>query len=357
MRKIYTLFLLIYLFDIKAQEVVKDTLKLTFIGDIMSHGPQIRAALKADGSYDYTENFYYLKPYFDHSNYVIANLETTLGVKPYHGYPQFSAPPDLALACKKAGINVLVTANNHSCDKGRRGIHKTINILDSLEIEHTGTFESIQAREQKNPLVLKRNNQVIAILNYTYGTNGLPIPRPTVVNLIQKKQIKNDLLKVKQLKPDLLIVFLHWGEQYQHHPNKNQKDLVKFLHQNGVRYIIGAHPHVIQDIVYNAQTDQLTVFSLGNFISNQRTFPRDGSMMLELSFVQKEGTDLSLSHIKVHPIWVYKFKENSKWHYQILPVEKFKHKPDYFNNNKSYQKMMKYYKHFQTYKYENLSKI
>ncbi len=357
MHKTYSILLLLLAFRLYAQSVPNDSLTLIFVGDIMSHGPQLRAAKQPNGQFNYDENFFYIQAYFKSADFVLANLETTLGVKPYHGYPQFSAPAALATACQRAGINVLCTANNHSCDKGRKGITKTIEILDSLNISHTGTFKNGQDKAQKNPLILKKNNRRIMVLNYTYGTNGLPVPSPAKVNIINKVKIKNDLKKARSLKPDLLLVFLHWGEQYQNHPNKRQKDLVNFLHQNGVHYIIGAHPHVIQDVTYNKINGNFTAFSLGNFISNQRSFPRDGSIMLELTFVPNAADKLVIKNIKVHPLWVYKFKKASKWHFQILPVEQFKFKPSYFTRNEDYQKMMHYYKHFNSYHFENLTKI
>ncbi len=354
MFKIYsTLFFLFgWWYLTTAQQIPGDSLKIMFVGDIMSHGPQLQAAYQPDdASYDYSENFKYARKIFQQADFVAGNLETTLGVKPYSGYPQFSAPPALANACKDAGINVLLTANNHSCDKGLRGIVKTLDVLDSLQIAHTGTFRNANERQDHNALILNKNGIKLALLNYTYGTNGIPVPKPAYVNLIDTTAIKQDIQKVRLQNPDGIIVFLHWGEQYRNHPNQSQKKLVDFLHRQGINWIIGSHPHVIQDVEhqhdYVNKNIHLTAYSLGNFISNQRKFPRDGSVIIGLTFSKNPTTGiLKLSGYQIIPIWVYKYSKNDRRHYEILPVEDFLFRPDYFIKNTDYQKMMRYYKHY-----------
>ncbi len=356
MKKIYSsLLFLMILFNVTGQNFPADTLQLMFVGDIMSHGPQIRAAYRPEAdTYDFTENFKYISPIFKQADWVIGNLETTLGVKPYSGYPQFSAPPALAIACSEAGINILATANNHSCDKGRRGIVNTIDVLDSLNITHLGTYKNLVEKQQNTPLILEKKGLKLAILNYTYGTNGLSIPSPTKVNLIDKVLIKQDIIKAQSMQPDVIIAFMHWGKQYQNNPDKTQKTLVDFFHKNGVNIVIGSHPHVIQDVDYERDyvkyKDYFTVYSLGNFISNQRTFLRDGSMIVRLAITKNEAGKVRLTGYELIPLWVYKYQKEKQWHYEILPVEQFQYKPDYFQKNTDYQKMMHYYKHFLNYR-------
>ncbi len=357
MSKIYNSFLIFFIsLYINGQTFSKDTLQIMFVGDIMSHGPQIKAAYQSQtGTYDFSESFKYVTGIFKQADWVIGNLETTLGVKPYSGYPQFSAPPALAKACRDAGINVLATANNHSCDKGKKGIINTINLLDSISVKHLGTYKNNIERQNATPLILDKKGIKVAVLNYTYGTNGLPVPKPAVVNLIDTKLIKKDIVKAKTLDPDIIIAFLHWGQQYKNKPGQTQKQLVDFFHKQGVNIVIGSHPHVIQDVDFERDyinfIDYFTVYSLGNFISNQRTFPRDGSMIVHLSVTKNNRGQVRLTGYKLIPVWVYKYqnKNNRKWHYEILPVEHFKYRPDYFIKNTDYQKMMHYYKHFLKY--------
>ncbi len=355
MYKIYSsVFLLIFSFmTLSGQSLPADSLRIMFVGDIMSHSPQLHAAYNSKTkTYDYSENFRYIKKIFKQADFTVGNLETTLGVKPYTGYPQFSAPPALAKACLEAGINVMGTANNHSCDRRGRGIVRTLDVLDKLKIHHTGTFRNKAEKNKLTPLILEKKNIKIALLNYTYGTNGIPVPKPTKVNLIDTTAIKRDIKKARLQNPDVIIVFLHWGEQYQNHPNRQQKSQVAFLHRMGINVIIGSHPHVIQDVDYeqdylNHKT-YLTVYSLGNFISNQRSFPRDGSMIVNFKITKDHSGKIQLTDFRTIPIWVYKYVKSGRRHYEILPVEDFKSQPDYFLEKADYQKMMKYYKHYKS---------
>jgi len=356
MQKIYSYFyyisiLLIYSLT-TAQKHPVDTLKIMFVGDIMNHGPQLRAAYNSStGEYDFSGNFTYVQPVFSKAHMVVGNLETPVGLKPYAGYPQFSAPPALVTACKQAGIGVLATANNHACDKRKKGIIATLDVLDSLQVYHLGTYRNQREKDSLTPLLVPVAGVQVALLNYTYGTNGLPVPYPTKVNLIDKQKIKEDIAKAKAKNPDILMVFLHWGEQYHNKPDKAQKELAAFIRGQGVDLIIGSHPHVIQAVDYEMDVlnnrTYLTAYSLGNFISNQRTAPRDGSMILSLNLTRNSQGNWQVAGYETIPIWVYKYQKDKKWHYEILPVEDFKLQPEYFTQNADYQKMMRYYKHYQ----------
>ena len=137
------LFLISGIFRLIGQESGRDLEKISliFAGDIMGHDEQIKAAENtANHLYNYDSVFSYIRDVISEADIAIGNLEVTLAGQPYRGYPQFSSPAELALACKNAGFDFLVTANNHSADRGKYGIMSTIHKLDSLEIEHTGTF-------------------------------------------------------------------------------------------------------------------------------------------------------------------------------------------------------------------------
>ena len=333
-------------------------IKLLFAGDLMNHGPQIKSAyVDSLQIYDYSENFVFLRTILSNSDLAFVNLETTLGIKPFTGYPNFSAPSEIAAEASKLGFNVFVTANNHSCDKNKTGIIKTLDILDKFNIIHSGTYRNKKERDSLTPLFIEKKGFKLALLNYSYGTNRIKIPYPTKVNLIDTIQIKKDLIKTKKLQPDEIIVFLHWGTQYQNKANIRQKKLAKWLHNNGVNLVIGSHPHVIQPIDIQRSTNNnlkaITIYSLGNFISNQRIFPRDGSMLVSLE-LSKIDEQTYISKIKVIPIWVYKYKQKNKFHYTVLPIEDFKFQPTFFQTNSDYQKMMKYYKHFLSFGFNKL---
>lgn len=285
--------------------------KLLFVGDIMGHTPQIESAYnRATRTYSYTGVWQEVAPLFKSVDWAIGNLEVTLGGRPYRGYPAFSSPDALASSLVDAGMDVLVTANNHSLDRSKRGVIRTLDVLDSLGIQHTGTFRSRQEREQSNLLVLDKNDIRVGLLNYTYGTNGIPTPSGVVVNRIDTTQIALDIQHAQKLQPaiDYLILMLHWGNEYQQKPSKAQKDLSRWCFAHGVNAIIGSHPHVVQPIVHNPETGHLVVYSLGNFVSNQRTYPKDGGMMVQLHLIkQKDKTRLLTAGYEL--TWVDKSRD------------------------------------------------
>lgn len=249
----------------------------------MGHDSQIAAAYDpAKKVHDYSYVFKYIKPYIAEADLAFANLEVTLAGSPYIGYPQFSSPDALARSIKEAGFDVLVTANNHCVDRGRKGLERTIDVLDSLAIPHTGTFKDSVDRRENNPLMLYKNGFNIALLNYTYGTNGLPVTKPNIVNRIDTAMIRQDLNKAKESKPDVIIVFTHWGTEYESLPRKTQKDVADFCFENGAHLVIGAHPHVIQPMEWRKETNQFVAYSLGNFISGQRKRYTDGGAMTKV---------------------------------------------------------------------------
>lgn len=299
----------------------KDTMKLMFAGDIMGHNSQIRSAYNyKTKSYEYDFVFEKVAPIFAKADFSIANLELTFGGKPYGGFPRFSSPDSLADAIKRANINVLVTANNHSADRSCRGIKRTISILDKKGLLHTGTFSSKEEREEKNLLILQKGDLKVGILNYTQDTNGIYVKKPCIVNLIKKSKIKEDLIKAKEM-VDKVIVFLHWGEQYRKYPTRSQKKLAKFLKENGADLIIGSHPHVIEPIIFQRELNsstKLVAYSLGNFISNQQRTGRDGGLILEVD-IQKDSNTTEILEAKYYLTWVRRFYSKGKRKYQIIP--------------------------------------
>lgn len=336
---------LIFCQGLNAQNDDSKTIKLLFLGDIMGHGPQIVAAYNPlTKTYDYNSNFKHIKNTFSQADIVIGNLEVTLGTKPFKGYPQFSSPPELAAAVKNAGVDVLGTANNHSCDRRKKGIIKTINVLDSLNIKHFGTYSSTHAKESSNPLLIEKDDIKIALLNYTYGTNGIPVPTGTVVNLLDKKTISEDIAIAKALQPDEIIAFVHWGQQYKDLPSASQKNWFAYFKSLSVNIVIGSHPHVVEPMLWNKKDNSLVVYSLGNFISNQRTFPRDGGVLFELTLAKTENR-IEIQDAKYILTWVHKQIFENGMDYIVLPVEEFEYKEGYFHKKQDFEKMKRYAKH------------
>ena len=302
------------------------TLTLLFAGDMMGHGPQIEAArIDSNGTYNYDTCFYLIKPYIQQADLAIANLEVTLSGTPYSGYPHFSSPDAYPLALKKAGFGVLVTANNHAADRGGNGIRRTLKVLDSLGIVHTGTFADSARRDSLYPLLISVKGFRLVLLNYSYGTNGLPVPAPTIVNLIDTLQMLRDLQIAQLMQPDLIISFMHWGNEYERFPSVQQKKIAHLLFRHGCDLVIGSHPHVIQPAEagfpdpHDSAHVQVVIYSLGNAISNQRDRYKNGGIFFRVTLHKQD----SLTTIKDYyylPIWVYlKRAPGLKSAYYIVP--------------------------------------
>jgi len=320
------LFVLISL-SLNAQETQE--ISLLFIGDVMQHQSQINHAYNPETKkYEYDACFSEVAPIIAQSDVTIANLEGTLAGPPYKGYPQFSAPDELAMALHKSGIDILVTANNHSCDRRKKGVEQTINTLDNLGIPHAGTYVNSQTRKLNYPYFITEKGFKLALLNYTYGTNGLPVDAPNVVNLIDRNTILADIKKAKLQSPDKIIAFLHWGEQYTSTPNKSQTDLADFLVANGADIIIGSHPHVLQPMEnYYDETlkkDIVKIFSLGNFISNQRDRYRDGGAMARI-VLSKDEHGVHINNAGFYLTWVKTEYVGKRKQWTILPAAQYEH--------------------------------
>ena len=283
--------------------------RLVFGGDLMQHTPQVYAAHnKNSGVYDYNESFEYVKPIFEQADLSFINMETTLTISNnYTGYPLFRSPKEIAEALQDIGIDVAVMANNHVFDGGKSGVFTTIELLDSAEIKQTGVFRDCYDFIKRHPLILKTNGLNIALLNYTYGTNGLPTPDGLSVNRIDSFSIARDISLIDRSKIDAVIVFFHWGYEYSRQPNKDQKALAELCHRYGAEIIIGSHPHVVQPMSFQMDDDEnikkITVYSLGNLVSNQRDRYKDGGIIVALDIVKEKGKDLIITP-SYTPVWI-----------------------------------------------------
>jgi poly-gamma-glutamate capsule biosynthesis protein CapA/YwtB (metallophosphatase superfamily) len=316
-----------------------DTLRLIFAGDIMGHSPQISSAqIGNTGKYNYEPCFRYVKPVLEQADLAIGNLELTLpGKPPYSGYPMFRSPDELALALKGAGFDILVTANNHSNDSRALGVTNTILTLRDNMFLQTGTFLNARDRAAHYPLMVYKNGFKIALLNYTYGTNGVPTEAPTVVNLIDKEIIKKDLDEAVARKPHFIIVVMHWGLEYQLLENAEQRELAQFLIKNGADMVIGSHPHVVQPVRMErvsmpdgSTKEALVVYSLGNFISNQQQPNTDGGILYQVDLLKRKGSpEVFLGQQGMIPVWRYAHKAASgKTTFYAVPIAKAEANPD-----------------------------
>jgi poly-gamma-glutamate capsule biosynthesis protein CapA/YwtB (metallophosphatase superfamily) len=337
-----------------SSDINPDTSYITivFAGDIMGHDAQIMAAYQpGTGTYSYEPTFRYVKPYIENADIAVTNLEVTLAGPPFKGYPRFSSPDNLAVELKNSGFDIVVNANNHALDRGKGGFKRTLTVLDSLNIIHTGTFRNKNERDLNYPLIFEKNSIRIALLNYTYGTNGLKVDTPCIVNRIDTSIIHRDLKKAESASPDYVIVTMHWGIEYERTENTTQQDLATFMLNNGADAIIGSHPHVVQPVrfSYPDKSDSsyfnIIVYSLGNFVSNQRNQYRDGGIIFELTLA-KTYSDTRISDYCYMPAWVWVYSEdktdNSRFY--ILPVDLFNENEQIFGmSDTDKQKIEKFY--------------
>ncbi|MDD2548573.1 MAG: CapA family protein [Bacteroidales bacterium] len=315
----------------------KQSVTLLFVGDVMGHSPQIKSAFdEKTQTYHYHDVFAGVSPLFNLADITIANLEVTLGGEPYTGYPQFSSPDELVDGIIDAGVDVLVTANNHTVDRRKKGILRTIDVLNKKGVPYAGSYADAQHRDTTYPLILEHNGIRLALLSYTYGTNGIPVPRPTVVNLIDTALIRADYLRAQQLNADEVIVYIHWGNEYQRTPCIQQLKLTQFMHNLGIRLVIGSHPHVIQRMEASFDTDttegRVAVYSLGNFVSNQRPRYRNGGALAAINIVKENGKT-RIADAAYALVWVHTPIVNGKKLYRVLPVAEYERRSNFFNSH------------------------
>ena len=336
-----------------------DCVTIAAIGDIMVHGGQLKAAWdEGSQGYDFVSVFSQVKDLLSAVDLTIGNLETTLPGREelYSGYPQFGAPDALAVALKDAGVDILNTANNHACDKGERGLVRTIKVLDELGLLHVGTYRDKAAYETQRILLVERNHIKIALLGYTYGTNDVAVPAGTYIGIIDRQQMTEDIKLARAQNPDFIICLLHWGTEYERYPDDAQKKMIAFLFSEGVDVVLGGHPHVLQPFELQSVTDKygdtrprLVIYSLGNFISNQRDRYRDGGIIFNFT-LQKfnspgKGKTLTITDVHYTPTWVYVQHATFKNQFYVLPI------PRYLKNDQqlrlpddAYQKMLTFYR-------------
>lgn len=343
--KIIPLLILLILPKALSGQERDSVLTLLFAGDIMGHDGQIASAWDdSTGAYAYDTVFSYVAPLLEGVDVAIGNLEVTLGGPPFRGYPAFSSPDELAVACQNAGFDILGTANNHSADRGSRGIFRTIRVLDSLGIRHTGTWISPESRDSLTPLMIGHESMRVALLAYTYGTNGITVPPPATVAYIDTVRAAAEIRRAKCLGADQTVIFIHWGIEYDTIASREQKLIASALQRSGADIVIGSHPHVLQPM--NADTDSAgfsnpVVWSMGNFVSNQRTRRRDGGAMIRLDITARGDTTF-ISDAGYVLTWVYTPVEQGKKKFYILPCAEFEKRPEFFQSSEHYDAMMTY---------------
>ncbi|QSX06181.1 CapA family protein [Sedimentibacter sp. zth1] len=321
---------------------------MTAVGDIMFHPKEIWGGYDEEtDTFDYKPYFQYVKPILEKADIAVGNFEgTTCGndLYKYQGYPLFNAPNEALDALKDAGFDVLSTINNHSLDTRKTGVIRTIERMDERGIVHVGTY-----KEKPESRILMQNVKgiKIAFLAYTELLNGLEVVMTdedldTMINKIDKEKIKQDIADAKKNEADLIVMIIHWGNEYNRKPNQMQQELAKFLLDEGVNIILGSHPHVIQDCsgVMHEGKKAFIAYSTGNFISNQRieeelVSQTEDGIIINFN-IKKDGKtgETTLETVEYTPTWVYREKlAGNKYTYRILPVMDFIESDEFSENS------------------------
>ncbi|ASN07119.1 CapA family protein [Virgibacillus necropolis] len=268
---------------------------LSAIGDLLIHDTVYQDAFNGN-HYNFNPMLEKVAPFLQQSSVTMANQETMIGGVEIglSSYPAFNTPKKMGDALKDAGIDVVTIANNHTLDHGETAIQEATSYWESLDMMYTGAYKS---REDQNEIRVLQTNQdiTIAFLAYTYGTNGIPVPKGKeyLVNLIDKNKIAADIKEAKKLS-DVIILSLHYGNQYERMPNKRQKDLVQFAADQGVQVVIGHHPHVLQPVDWvegKNGNKTFVAYSLGNFLSGQDEFYRRIGGMVQFTIRKTVNED------------------------------------------------------------------
>lgn len=258
-----------------------EPLTLTLSGDYMQHGPQVRAARTKDG-FDYTSALKFIAPLWKNSDFALINLETTLTNNGrYTGYPLFASPIEIAAALKNSGITHIALANNHAMDRGLSGVKQTIAELEKVGLTYIGVY--LDKEKAQSTTMLEKNGVKVALINYTYGTNGMPTPKGVHANsTLDTAKMRSEIIRAQKSGATHIAAILHWGNEYQRTPSTEQKKLALWLRKNGATVVIGSHPHVAQPI----DGKNRIIYSLGNFTSNQQQLHTDAGYSVKLSFYE-----------------------------------------------------------------------
>jgi len=344
----------------EVEEITEIT--ITAVGDVMVHESQLNAQYNPeDNSYDFSDNFEYLKPYLAESDVNIANLETTFAgeERGYSSFPLFNTPDALGEALSDTGFNVISTINNHTFDTGEQGFFRTLDILEEQGLAPVGSRRN---EIEKRYVIEEVENIKVGISAYTYETqrngdritlNGIPIPThlEPLVNTFHD-QYKDEALRemetiIQDMKEDgaeIIVFNLHWGNEYHREPSDHQQELANELSRLGVDIIFGSHPHVVQpvDLIENNGQETLVIYSMGNFISNQREetlrnythnaqYTEDG-LMVHVTFEKSSlSGETERSLVEYTPLWVHRYSQGSGFGYSVLPVHETIENFDAFN--------------------------
>ena len=325
--------------------------KILVTGDLMMHLPTVRSG-KTDDGYDFSYIYSYLKDYVTAADYAVVNLETTLSgteKKEYTGYPKFNSPDAVASSAYGAGFDLMLTGNNHCYDYGTEGLLRTLEVVKAAGLDTLGTYSDAAAQQY---LVKEIGGVKIGMVNYTFAEIGEDLSRPKINGLKTNSaaadlinafdydkldlfytEMENQIAAMKASGADVIVAFLHWGDEYATKVNSTQKEMAQKLCDLGVDIIAGSHPHVIQTMdLLTSATDEthqtLVLYSMGNFLSNPRadnisldTGESEDGLLFTFTVVKYSDGAVVLESAEIQPTWVLIRGSGNSRTYHIIPLD------------------------------------
>lgn len=329
---------------------VTSTAVIRSAGDILIHNPVHRAAKQSDGTYDFSNIFTNLEKVIGGCDYFVINLETTLGGtdgREISGYPLFNSPDVLVDNLKDAGVDCLLTANNHSYDSFSSGFLRTIDIIEKNKLDYTGT-----RKEETDPkfLIKEINGIKFGFICYTYETgatsgydkalNGMNMNNE-IAPLINSfdyydldsfyTEFDEQIKLMKKQGAEVIAAYMHWGDEYKLTENSYQREMAQEICDMGVDVIVGGHPHVVEPVDLITSTDgkhkTVCLYSMGNIVSNQRrnrmrlnTGHTEDGLVFEMTFTKYSDGTVIFDSIDSIPTWVHLYTESGRSVYSIVPL-------------------------------------
>lgn len=292
------------------------------VGDNLIHNTVISSGEQSDGSLNYDALYENITSYIKQYDIAVINQETMLGGSSfeYSSYPLFNTPWEVGDAAVNAGFNVFTCATNHTMDVGVAGVEKELEFFSKYSnITHIGTYASQE--EYDEITYITKNDITFALLNYTYGTNGISVPddKSYVVSMLSEDKVTKDVTQARK-NADVVIVFPHWGTENSHNVSEQQKKYVELFSNLGVDIVIGTHPHVIQPVEWytneNTGKKMLVYYSLGNFVSHQTNLNQLCGGMAEITVERVDG-EIQITSAKMAPTVNFYYNNGSGYEFTV----------------------------------------
>lgn len=318
------------------------SVRFRFIGDIMVTTSQLASSYQG-GTFDFSNEFAYVRPYMQNADFTIANLETTIGKyknSNYSGYPQFNSPESLLGDLKNCGIDMFTLCNNHMLDRWFDGMKNTVGWVEEYGFQHVGAYRT--KAERNGVKIIEINGIKFGFLAYTTSTNTMedrgcdPAVKEYAVPYFSRADIEADVKRLRSAGAEVVICFPHWGAEYIREPDENQTYYAKKLYQAGVDIIIGSHSHMVQPMGFKTITttsgdskEVFLMYSMGNFISNMTVKHTDSGVILELTVQEQNDGSYRVENVGIVPLYTWTYGAKDKETCITLPSGDFlKNAPD-----------------------------